>query len=257
MEIPQSVTEAGFNIAAFNQTSANVSFNIPITLECTGEAPGNISVTIECNGTGVVYNDTTLVEYAKRPMIITGSVLVPLYQQCNITVVFSNGVGSSDPFILAFVANILPTTSSTSATSTISPTVSTRTSSSVIIIISVFAGGGLVILPMIIIFCCLSLRLYHKKKLRIERRASESHGLPNERVSFDGSSAHSSVGSTTQETKLCPSQSTNTSEPHASTTKEAATGGGATASGTTVIGATGGDTNPPAIPDDEESKGAT
>ena len=33
---------------------------------------------------------------------ITGSVLVPQYQQCNISIVFSNEAGSSEPFILAF-----------------------------------------------------------------------------------------------------------------------------------------------------------
>ena len=70
-------------------------------MECTGEAPGNATVTIECNGTGV-YDNTTLVEYAKQPMNITGSVPVPLNQQCTITVVFSNSAGSSEPFILAF-----------------------------------------------------------------------------------------------------------------------------------------------------------
>ena len=71
-------------------------------MECTGEAPENATITIQCNETGVVYDDTTLVEYAKQPMNITGSVPVPLYQQCNISIVFSNGAGSSEPFILAF-----------------------------------------------------------------------------------------------------------------------------------------------------------
>ena len=35
-------------------------------------------------------------------MNITGSVSVPQYQQCNISIVFSNEAGSSEPFILAF-----------------------------------------------------------------------------------------------------------------------------------------------------------
>ena len=35
-------------------------------------------------------------------MNTTGSVLVPQYQQCNISIVFSNEAGSSEPFILAF-----------------------------------------------------------------------------------------------------------------------------------------------------------
>ena len=35
-------------------------------------------------------------------MNITGSVSVPQYQQCNISIVFSNEAGSSKPFILPF-----------------------------------------------------------------------------------------------------------------------------------------------------------
>ena len=35
-------------------------------------------------------------------MNITGSVSVSLNQQCNISIVFSNEAGSSEPFILAF-----------------------------------------------------------------------------------------------------------------------------------------------------------
>ncbi|XP_019857615.1 PREDICTED: uncharacterized protein LOC109585913 [Amphimedon queenslandica] len=224
-------------------------------------------------------------------MNITGAVPVPLNQQCTITVVVSNGVGSSEPFILAFIASILPT-----ASSTLSPTVSTRTSS-VIITVSVSAAGGFVVLLVIIIVCFLSLRLHHKKKSCNKRKASESHGLPNKQVLFDG--------------KLSPLQSTNTNEPPANPTKEVPTGGGVrstkepiysdlgvvpstgtkllaktevstvqyvdiesvrpkskappvlsyddgvvSVSGATVIGATGGDTNPPPIPD-KKSKGVT
>ena len=73
-----------------------------ITLECTGEAPENATVTIQCNETGVVYDDTTLVEYAIQPMNITGLISVPQYQQCTISIVFSNEAGSSEPFILPF-----------------------------------------------------------------------------------------------------------------------------------------------------------
>ena len=31
---------------------------------------------------------------------ITGFVSMPLYQECSITIVFSNGAGSSEPFVL-------------------------------------------------------------------------------------------------------------------------------------------------------------
>ena len=71
-------------------------------LECTGEAPENATVTIKCSGTGVIYKDTTEVEYAHRPMDITGSVSIPQYEQCSLSVVFSNAVGSSELFIKTF-----------------------------------------------------------------------------------------------------------------------------------------------------------
>ena len=41
-------------------------------------------------------------EYAHTPMNITRSVSVPQYEQCNIGIVFSNAVGSSEPFVLPF-----------------------------------------------------------------------------------------------------------------------------------------------------------
>ena len=71
-------------------------------MDCTGEAPENASITIQCNETGVVYDITELVEYTAQPRNITGSVPVPLKQQCNISIVFSNEAGSSEPFTLAF-----------------------------------------------------------------------------------------------------------------------------------------------------------
>ena len=73
-----------------------------VILECTGEAPENATVTIQCNRTGVIYKDTTEVEHAHRPMDIMRSVSVPQYEQCNISIVFSNAVGSSEPFVLLF-----------------------------------------------------------------------------------------------------------------------------------------------------------
>uniref|UniRef100_A0A1X7TPR6 Fibronectin type-III domain-containing protein n=1 Tax=Amphimedon queenslandica TaxID=400682 RepID=A0A1X7TPR6_AMPQE len=90
--VPRSVTEAGSDIIKFNETSATtfyistyqgvprsvnstvffscytLHFNIPVTIECTGEVPENATVTIQCNGTGVVYDNTELVEYAKQPI---------------------------------------------------------------------------------------------------------------------------------------------------------------------------------------------
>ena len=67
----------------------------------------NVTVTIQCNGTDV-YKNTTEVEYGHTPMNITGSVSVPQYEQCTLSVVFSNAVGSSEPlFCECFVHLIL------------------------------------------------------------------------------------------------------------------------------------------------------
>uniref|UniRef100_A0A1X7T3Q1 Fibronectin type-III domain-containing protein n=1 Tax=Amphimedon queenslandica TaxID=400682 RepID=A0A1X7T3Q1_AMPQE len=101
--VPLSV-EAASIIIAFNETSAYASFNIPVTLVCTGESPENatVTITIQCTGTGAVFANMYLVENTLVPINITGSVPVPLNQQCNITVVFSNEAGSSEPFILPF-----------------------------------------------------------------------------------------------------------------------------------------------------------
>ena len=71
-------------------------------MECTGEAPENATVTIQCNETGVVFINIYLVEYPPRPMNITGLTSIPQYQQCNISIVFSNEAGSSEPFIRTF-----------------------------------------------------------------------------------------------------------------------------------------------------------
>ena len=63
----------------------------------TGKAP---TVIIQSNETGVVFKH--LVENATQPMNITGSVLVPLNPQYNISIIFSNVTGTSEPFILEF-----------------------------------------------------------------------------------------------------------------------------------------------------------
>ena len=71
-------------------------------LECTGEAPNSATVTVHCNETGGIYRSSYIIEYTKQPNNITGLVSVPQYQQCNISIVFSNGAGSSEGFTLAF-----------------------------------------------------------------------------------------------------------------------------------------------------------
>ena len=75
---------------------------LQIILECTGEAPVNATVTVQCNETGVVYFNTTLVMYAQTPINITGSVSVPQYAKCSLSVLFSNAIGSSEPLVMPF-----------------------------------------------------------------------------------------------------------------------------------------------------------
>uniref|UniRef100_A0A1X7TVX0 Fibronectin type-III domain-containing protein n=1 Tax=Amphimedon queenslandica TaxID=400682 RepID=A0A1X7TVX0_AMPQE len=188
--VPRSVEEAASDIITYHQNTAIASFNIPITLECTGESPENVTVTIQCNGTGVVYDDTTLVEYAKEPMNITGSVPTPLNEQCNISIVFSNEAGSSEPFILAFdtipIINPTPPPTSTNTTATPSPII-TRP-----VVIGAIAGGSIAVL-LIIIILIVGMGIYYKKG-----KKKKGQLLP-ERVQFDGGSARTSVSTYTSE----------------------------------------------------------
>ena len=47
-----------------------------------------------------IFTNTSSVVYARQPSNITGSVLVPQNQECILSIVFSNQVGSSEPFTL-------------------------------------------------------------------------------------------------------------------------------------------------------------
>ena len=69
--------------------------------ECTSEAPEKVKIIIECE-IDVLFNKTYEVESPFRQNSTMESVIVPLYEQCNISIVFSNEAGSSEPFILAF-----------------------------------------------------------------------------------------------------------------------------------------------------------
>uniref|UniRef100_A0A1X7T8J0 Fibronectin type-III domain-containing protein n=1 Tax=Amphimedon queenslandica TaxID=400682 RepID=A0A1X7T8J0_AMPQE len=78
-----------------------VEFNILVILECTGEAPNSATVTVHCNDTGSIYSSSYIIEYTKQPNNITGLVSIAQYQECTISIVFSNEAGSSEPFILS------------------------------------------------------------------------------------------------------------------------------------------------------------
>ncbi|XP_019858545.1 PREDICTED: uncharacterized protein LOC109586778 [Amphimedon queenslandica] len=174
--VPRSVEEGASDILmiTFNETSAAVYYNITITLECTGESPKNVTVTIECNGTGVLYNDATLVEYAKRPMDITGSVPVPLYQQCNISIVFSNEAGSSEPFILAF--DTTPIINTPSPTGTSSPDLIFA-----LVIIGATVGGIAVLLIIILVMI-----ICYRRKGRAGATGGDSTTPPPEKADTTG-----------------------------------------------------------------------
>uniref|UniRef100_A0A1X7UT92 Fibronectin type-III domain-containing protein n=1 Tax=Amphimedon queenslandica TaxID=400682 RepID=A0A1X7UT92_AMPQE len=128
--VPKSVSKITVSIEqTFTQnTFSIIRFNIPVILECTGEAPNSVAVAVHCNDTSSIelYSSSFIIEYTKQPMNITGSVSVLLNQQCNISIVFSNSVGSSEPFILAFDTYPPPTTTTTVHTfSTTTPVATT------------------------------------------------------------------------------------------------------------------------------------
>ncbi|XP_019861114.1 PREDICTED: uncharacterized protein LOC109589477 [Amphimedon queenslandica] len=120
-------------------------------------------------------------------MNIKGLISVPQYQQCNISIVFSNEAGSSEPFILAF--NTTPTMNPTlSPTSTVGTT--TSSPNSIITrpeIIGISVGGGVLLIITIQIIVIVVVVIYKKG----ERKKSPLL----ERIVFDGSSARTSVSS--------------------------------------------------------------
>uniref|UniRef100_A0A1X7T8X5 Protocadherin domain-containing protein n=1 Tax=Amphimedon queenslandica TaxID=400682 RepID=A0A1X7T8X5_AMPQE len=170
--VPRSVSRAHFYVTTFNETRANASFSIPVIIECTGESPENATVTIQCNGTGIVFTSTELVEYS-QPRNITGSVLVPLYEECNISIVFSNRVGSSELFTLEFDTFLPfdPTPSPTGTDETVTlPPGTPRTT----VIIAVIAGCITVILIILIIVTIVLIRVVRKKKKACGKKRANS-----------------------------------------------------------------------------------
>ena len=68
-----------------------------IILQCIREALQHVAITVFCNGTVVYISITYLIQHIND---ITGLLSVPQYQQCNMSIVFSNDAGSSEPFVL-------------------------------------------------------------------------------------------------------------------------------------------------------------
>uniref|UniRef100_A0A1X7TKJ5 Fibronectin type-III domain-containing protein n=1 Tax=Amphimedon queenslandica TaxID=400682 RepID=A0A1X7TKJ5_AMPQE len=101
--VPRAVQNTSLDILYYTQDVVIVQFYIPqVILECTGEAPDHVTVTVQCNGT-----DSSTTYQIRNMNDITGLISVPQYQQCNISIVFSNEAGSSEPFILAFGKYVL------------------------------------------------------------------------------------------------------------------------------------------------------
>ena len=68
-----------------------------IILQCVREVFQHVTITVFCNGTVVYSSITYLIQNIND---ITGLLSVPQYQQCNISIVFSNDAGSSEPLVL-------------------------------------------------------------------------------------------------------------------------------------------------------------
>ncbi|XP_019853917.1 PREDICTED: uncharacterized protein LOC109583148 [Amphimedon queenslandica] len=80
----------------FNVSHISVQYNIPVSVICNTETPEIANITLLCNETGSV--DTHIVSASAGN--ITVSFLVLKNQTCNLTIVFSNHAGSSEPLIL-------------------------------------------------------------------------------------------------------------------------------------------------------------
>ena len=73
----------------------NIFFQI--ILQCFREVLQHVAITVFCNGTLVYSSITYLIQHIND---ITGLLSVPQYQQCNISIVFINNAGSSEPLVL-------------------------------------------------------------------------------------------------------------------------------------------------------------
>uniref|UniRef100_A0A1X7VVI6 Ig-like domain-containing protein n=1 Tax=Amphimedon queenslandica TaxID=400682 RepID=A0A1X7VVI6_AMPQE len=116
--VPTSATvNTSIDVLSYTQDMIIVQFQIPIVLECAHEVLEHVTVSVICSGTDVYSNVTYFIKDMNN---IKGLVLVPQYQQCNISIAFTNDVGSSEPFIVplntiimyATTTNTVPTTSS-------------------------------------------------------------------------------------------------------------------------------------------------
>ncbi|XP_019853929.1 PREDICTED: uncharacterized protein LOC109583155 [Amphimedon queenslandica] len=183
--VPRVPQNTSLDVLYYTQDVVIVQFYFPIILKCIGEAPKHVIVTVICNG---IDSSTT---YQIRNMNdITGLISVPLNQQCNISIVFSNEAGSSEPFILAF-DTYPPSPNNTNVTTTVqtSPTTGTSVSTGFsisIVIVTAISLSVVIVLLLLIIISLIVLVITYKKKLY--RSASSQQNIPtacNEAYEFN------------------------------------------------------------------------
>ena len=112
--VPKSAQDnTSLDLLSYTEYAVNIQFHIPvcimyyyndftinffqIILQCIREALQHIAITVFCNETVVYSSITYLIQHIDD---ITGLLLVPQYQQCNMSIVFSNDAGSSEPLVL-------------------------------------------------------------------------------------------------------------------------------------------------------------
>uniref|UniRef100_A0A1X7T575 Fibronectin type-III domain-containing protein n=1 Tax=Amphimedon queenslandica TaxID=400682 RepID=A0A1X7T575_AMPQE len=115
-KVPRAIQNSSLDVLYYTQDVVIIQLYFPIILKCIGEAPEYVTVTVICNKT-----DSSTTYLIGNMNDITGLISVPQYQQCNISIVFSNEAGDSKPFILAFdtyllspnITNVTDTTTTT------------------------------------------------------------------------------------------------------------------------------------------------
>ncbi|XP_019852423.1 PREDICTED: uncharacterized protein LOC109582213 isoform X2 [Amphimedon queenslandica] len=154
--VPRAVANTSLNVLSYTQNLVIVQFYIPIILECVGEAPEHVTITVMCNEIDSITTNQIITH-----IDITGLISVPQYQQCNISIVLTNGAGCSEPFILAF--DTYPpspiTNATTTATQSFTAMPTSLNNSTVITAVSL----SFIIISLLI--CFIVLAIMHKWKL--------------------------------------------------------------------------------------------
>ena len=116
ISVPKSAQDnASLDLLSYTEYAVIIQFHIPvwhyvyihfvlrlllffkIIFQCIKEVLQHVTVSVLCNGTDVYSSITYLIQHIND---ITGLLSVPQYQQCNISIVFSNDAGSSEPLVL-------------------------------------------------------------------------------------------------------------------------------------------------------------